>query len=141
MKIAYLKRVRKADHGTGGELVLKDLRTDKDLVLFTVERPWLDNKPFVSCIPTGTYTVKKRDGSNQDLKYPDAWEVLDVKHRWGILFHVANTPIDVVGCIGPNRALKIDANTIRGYHSRVAVDDMDKFLSDAGVSEFTLIIE
>lgn len=137
----YLNRVRKAAHGVGGELTLIDLNTEKDLVLFTVERPWLDNKPFISCIPAGSYTVRKRDGSNQDLKYPDAWEVLDVEGRWGILFHIANKPSEVVGCIGPNRALKMDANSINGYHSRAAVQDMDRFLSDAGVNEFTLIIE
>lgn len=137
----YLKRIRQADSGTGGELVLIDLETDKSLVLFTVERPWVNNMPFVSCIPAGSYTVRRRDGSNQGLKYPEAWEVLDVEGRSGILFHVANYPSEVFGCIAPNKALRMDVDTVRGYHSRVAVEDMDKFLSDAGVSEFTLIIE
>lgn len=136
-----LKRVRQADHGTGGELVLTDLKSEKELILFTVERPWIDNKPFVSCIPLGTYTVKKRDGSNADLKYPEAWEVLGVEGRSGILFHIANRPCEVYGCIAPNKALRLDADSVKGYHSGIAIAHMDTFLSSAGVSEFILTIE
>lgn len=137
----YLNRVRRSPKGTGGELTLIANATEKELELFTVERPWLNNLILKSCIRTGEYVVKKRDGLNRELKYPDAWEVLDVHNRTGILFHAANHPSEVFGCIAPNKALKIDSETVRGYHSVNAVDEMNQFLSDAGVTEFRLIIK
>jgi hypothetical protein len=62
----------------------------------TIERPWLDNKPNVSCIPAGTYTCKRVTRP----KHGECFEVQNVEGRSAILFHVANYPEDVQGCIG-----------------------------------------
>ena len=69
-----------------------------DLVLHTVERPWLNNAPHVSCIPAGTYPVQ--------FAFSERWArlvpmVLDVPFRSLIEIHVANIAKDVEGCIGP----------------------------------------
>lgn len=47
-----LIRVRSDDQGTLGFL----LNNDK-LICWTIECPWHDNRPFVSCIPGGEYEV------------------------------------------------------------------------------------
>lgn len=67
-----------------------------DTTLWTIERPWMDNKPFESCIPTGTYKVVPYSSA----KYPHVWEVTGVPERSKILIHVANYAHDVQGCIG-----------------------------------------
>ena len=69
---------------------------------FTVERPWLDNKPRESCIPEGTYKI--RLGTYNRGGYP-AYEVLGVPDRSLIKIHVGNTIDDVIGCIAPGKAL------------------------------------
>lgn len=70
-------------------------------VLYTIERPWLDNQPFKSCIPEGVYKVE----SYSSPKYPDVWEIKDVPERTHILIHAANYAKDVQGCIGPGMEL------------------------------------
>ena len=51
------------DTCTRGELELCIPTTEGHKVYYTcdvLENPWLDNKPYVSCIPTGTYGFEKR---------------------------------------------------------------------------------
>ena len=66
-------------------------------VFWTIEKPWKDNQPYVSCIPEGYYRLGRR---NSPRFGPNVWEVLEVPNRTHILLHVANTADDVVGCIG-----------------------------------------
>jgi hypothetical protein len=70
--------------------------------LATVERPWLNNASKISCIPEGSYTCVPRffnkDGYN-------AIEILNVPNRENILFHIANWPNDVEGCIGVGKTI------------------------------------
>ena len=79
------------EDATLGHLVLPDGK-----VFHTIERPWLDNKQYVSCIPEGIYTVAPYDSH----KFPDVWEIKDVKDRSLILIHVANWAFELQGCIG-----------------------------------------
>ena len=71
---------------------------------YTVERPWLDNAPFESCIPLGEYALKWKESPKFGLCY----EVQSVKDRTHILFHVANFPEEVQGCIGVGMSLMTD---------------------------------
>ena len=60
----------------------------------TLERPWLDNQPDVSCIPEGTYTVKR------DTVGRHQWfSVQDVVGRTFIEFHEGTKPSHSNGCI------------------------------------------
>lgn len=72
------------------------LRIDDDTELFTIERPWLGNKPFESCIPEGVYRCRRYSSA----RYPNTFEVCDVPGRSKILIHTANRANDVQGCIG-----------------------------------------
>jgi len=64
----------------------------------TVERPWAGNAPNISCIPEGIYPIKPRRYYRGGY---DAIEICDVPGRSLILIHIANTPTDVEGCVGP----------------------------------------
>lgn len=61
----------------------------------TLELTWKDNKKDVSCIPTGTYRIKKRFSE----KYKEHWHVQDVPERDMILIHFGNFNKDTRGCI------------------------------------------
>ena len=71
--------------------------TYNDEHFYTIERPWLDNKQNVSCIPAGYYKLGRVDSPRFG---PDTWEIKGVPGRTHILIHVANTSHDVIGCIG-----------------------------------------
>lgn len=91
-----------------GERSTLGIMTYKDKYFFTLELPWKDNKKRVSCIPEGDYTVVLRD-KNQSGKFKyDHLHILDVPNRSYILFHVANYPNDILGCIGTGKTTAKD---------------------------------
>lgn len=65
---------------------------------FTIERPWLDNRRMQSCIPVGTYEIKKRWTPRRGWHL---W-VSNVPGRTFILIHPGNDAlVDSHGCILP----------------------------------------
>ncbi|WP_444883512.1 DUF5675 family protein [Microbulbifer sp. PSTR4-B] len=79
----------------GPDATLGRLRV-RDCVFYTVERPWLGNRPFESCIPEGVYSCYPYNS----LRFPNVWELQEVPGRTKILIHTANYSADVQGCIG-----------------------------------------
>lgn len=76
------------------------LLLDYNPVAVTLELPWNQNKRNESCIPAGYYTCRRKIASSGKTGgLPDTFEVVDVKDRDGILFHVGNYPADTQGCI------------------------------------------
>lgn len=69
---------------------------------FTCENPWMDNVPYLSCIPCGVYRVTY--GRYHRRNYP-AWELHDVPGRTLIKIHRGNTADDVLGCIVVGKSL------------------------------------
>lgn len=65
--------------------------------LYTIERPWLANKKFVSCIPTGIYELEW--DSTGRIKYVP--RLRDVPGRSQINIHTANWANQLHGCIAP----------------------------------------
>ncbi len=90
--------------------------TQKVGKFYTVERPWLDNKPFESCIPTGEYSLNWHESPKFDWCY----EVENVEGRTHILLHVANYPTDVVGCIGLGLSLMGDRIAVGNSRAAMA---------------------
>ncbi len=92
-------RQAQMDFGTFGIMYLPD----SNLALCTVERPWLDNKLFVSCIPTGVYPLVlgefRRNTDDESDDYP-AYEIHEVPGRTNIKIHIANYPHEIEGCVG-----------------------------------------
>ena len=71
----------------------------------TLERQFLDNKPFVSAIPSGKYRLVKRAWGKYFTAYNSRWghefavEIADVPGRSGILVHAGNAHTDSTGCV------------------------------------------
>ncbi len=101
--------------GTFGLLVLPDGDT-----FATVEREWNGNQPFISCVPEGTYELlpakSPRWGKtfllhNPGLRvFPTAPSTEHEGDRWACLFHPANWPHELSGCI----AVGEEATLVRG---------------------------
>ena len=68
----------------------------------TVELPWRNNQPFVSCIPCRIYVVQWTWSPHFNRMM---YQVMDVPGRSGIRWHVANWARNLKGCIGPGRQL------------------------------------
>ena len=89
-------------HGTFGSLHM-----EKGWSCFTIEKPWINNKPFMSCVPAGKYELKETKYNRGGY---DAIALMDVPDRSNILFHVGNTAADVSGCIAIGSSLSMVAN-------------------------------
>lgn len=98
-----------------------------DETFCTVERPWIENKPFVSCIPEGCYELaptRYNRGGYRTL------EVADVEGRTDILLHRGNTYADVQGCIAIGTEFGPKGDMLGVWNSRIA---WSKFVNCCGV--------
>jgi len=75
-----LLRTDTSDQGTFGILVFGDE------FVYTGELPWRENKPNLSCIPEGRYTMRLRVSP----RYGRVFEIGDVPDRSYILLHQGN---------------------------------------------------
>lgn len=125
MKIT-LTRIKYADHSTLGVL---DLGKEK---LYTLERPWINNQPNISCIPDGFYTFKPHSGT----RFKNVWEVENVPNRSYILFHAGNTAKDTEGCVLVGEGLHHDEKGAYIINSEKALEAMRSILgSNGGIIE------
>lgn len=69
--------------------------TDRPLFA-TLELPWKDNKNDISCVPAGTYHVKKIYSTHFNR---NVFMLSNVPDRDAIEIHVGNTVNDIRGCI------------------------------------------
>ena len=100
---------------------------------YTVERPWLDNKQNVSCIPTGYYKLVRVDSPKFGK---NTWEIVDVTGRSHILIHAGNTAADVIGCVAIGMGLFPQLQGVSS--SRVAIENF--YLMTANLDEDEIII-
>jgi hypothetical protein len=88
MKTFELKRTYSTDRTTG------TLTGPNGYTGTTLERPWLNNRVSVSCIPEGTYQVRR------DRVGRFTWfAVQNVPGRTNIEFHLGTLPTHSEGCI------------------------------------------
>jgi hypothetical protein len=131
MKIIELNRIIDTEFGTFGTL-----QENKYTIAITLERRWLNNEQFVSCIPKGNYNCKLIDSSKGTLssgKFANkAYWVQDVKDRTEITIHVGNKLEDIEGCISVAR--KFAVNKIQD--SRLGMGDWMQHME--GEEEFIL---
>jgi hypothetical protein len=90
LPIVLLDRIHQDKNNTIGKL-------DE---LYTIERPWIDNKVRVSCIPEGEYLVLP-DNTGR-FQY---FSVKNVTNRSAIEIHPANYASELMGCIAPGLRL------------------------------------
>ena len=103
--------------GINGALFLNNKEICK-----TIELPWKENLRRISCIPEGTYFVKKRFSP----KFKWHIEIKNVKNRDLILFHPANNALkELNGCIAPVSELTGEG---KGIRSRIAFERLKEIV-------------
>ncbi len=116
---------------------------------FTVERPWMNNVPFESCIPEGIYVGVPHAGSsgkgiftmvNPDLQvYDNEYDIPGgiVGRFKCLLGDTANHPEQVLGCVGLGKGhawfkpRKCSAPYLCVSGSRTAKSELDALIKDA----------
>ena len=72
------------------------LKMPDDELLHTLECPWQDNEPWVSCIPSGRYSLAVWESP----KHGRCLKIIGCEpERTNCLFHAGNVVEDVTGCI------------------------------------------
>lgn len=105
---------------------------DSGVLAVTLERPWLNNKQQVSCIPCGVYICKRV----KSPKFGITFEVTNVPNRSHILHHSGNFVKDTLGCVILGVRFGKINNTIAVLDSKKAFNKfMDKLTN---VNEFKL---
>lgn len=108
----------------------------------TLERPWLDNKPEVSCIPADTYHCAYTNSihlSKLAGHAVDTYEVQNVPKRAGIRIHSASYYSQLEGCIALGYSL-LDINAdheLDLLNSRQAIKDFETLMNK---EQFDLVI-
>ncbi len=91
---AVLLRLRDTGNATLGILTL--YRKGKEVLNLTCMEPSdLFNLENISCIPTGSYKVKKHDSPN----FGQCLKIEGVRNRTNILIHAGNYYDDTKGCV------------------------------------------
>ena len=106
--------------------------------LHTVEKSWLNNEPFKSCIPPGEYTLTPFTRSNGDHVLALSGGTVSIEQdprfkRYAVLIHPANYATEVVGCVAPG--LHREGNMVT--HSRDAMMEIMNHISSTN----TIVIQ
>ena len=86
-----LIRVSKSDLCTQGVL-----RLNGWAFAITMEPPWRDNQPDISCIPADVYTCTRIISPH----FGETFEITGVPNRAHILLHKLNAVNETKGCVG-----------------------------------------
>lgn len=81
---------------TCGRFIMLDDNGDIVFQCASLELPWMNNMPDVSCIPLGNYYVSL---TNSPKFGPGTFSVNNVPGRSHILMHPANYTREIEGCI------------------------------------------
>jgi len=125
-----LARVQTGPEGTFGVMGL----AEEPPRWVTLERPWKNNEPFISCIPDGTYVLRP----HESVKFGRVWCVDQVPNRTAILIHPANLATELEGCIALGECYGSLQEHPAVVNSRQAVTEFHSML--AGLSDATLQI-
>ena len=110
-------------------------------VLFTsqgLERGWINNKRNVSCVPSGTFTLKLEWSPKFKTKL---WELYGVPNRRECKFHAANYWQELNGCIAPGVSQK-DINSdgfIDNFRSKIALNEFHRAMQGYSKAELRVI--
>ncbi|MCS7003802.1 MAG: DUF5675 family protein [Cytophagales bacterium] len=102
---AIIERQTYTDKQVLGELTLYNPNGQVLFKCKTLELPWRDNQPKISCIPTGNYRAVFRGANEGSGKYGNHYRIFqadgvsEVPGRSFILIHHGNTFWDIKGCI------------------------------------------
>ena len=118
-----------------------------ELICISMEKPWVDNIPYDSCVPEGEYGIQEYSSPKFGNTYCIVNHYLEVgmyegdageDTRYAILIHPANWVAQLNGCIAPGSSLTVLDNRWAVSASRVAMNKVFELI-EAGDSE--LVIE
>lgn len=144
-RLLILERFCYSENGTFGKFIDAEGR----FLCYTVERPWNDNVPGVSCIPEGTYKATPFDsphhGETFILENPDlhvykfeADKEQETDRCLCLLAHVGNYATSVQGCVGVGRYLSANGSTWMVTESSKTMEALREWWT--GVTEFEVEI-
>lgn len=104
-----LLRSGETEIATPGRLVTED----RELVLPTLEQPWWDNRPFLSCIPPGFYALEPYVSQSSGPTWRMVGETVGAVKadlggavtRYGCQLDRANHARQLQGCVAPGRRM------------------------------------
>lgn len=122
-------RTTKSDDSLIGEIFINGIK-----IGYSLELPWRNNKPRVSCIPAGHYTAFIRKAGTSQWSY-DVIQLYSVPGRTAIQIHRGNYPRNTLGCILPGTSKGL--NTV--WDSKTAMDQIMAAAEDANVITIDII--
>lgn len=114
--------------------VLGYLEMPSGPLLRTLERPWVGNRPNISCIPPGVYICQRV----QSPRFGETFEVTDVTGRTHILFHAGNFIKHSKGCVLVGLDTLIEKGELMVTNSREGFKDFMAALE--GEQRFKLVV-
>jgi len=110
---------------------------------YTVERPWNNNIPFTSCVPSGAYSLVEFDSPKYGLTYAMVGDTVSKYQsdlaRYACLLHAANWPHQVEGCIGIGEKLMYISGKLGVTNSKNSMKTLLKLMKEA--DDYTLTIQ
>ena len=100
----------------------------------TLELPWKNNEPFVSCIPSGIYTCNRI----KSPKFGNTFQIMDVPGRYDILLHRGNIKRNTEGCVIVGEQFEYLYNKVAVLASRKGFKEFMSKLK--GENAFSLLI-
>lgn len=85
--------------------------------LFTIERPWQNNEPYVSCVPPGVYPLEW----DTTGRIKNTVRLRDTEPRTQINIHAANRAEELHGCIAPGLNWQVNGQEASVTHSKKAM--------------------
>lgn len=94
-------------------------------IMYSIERPWADNRVNISCIPSGKYNVRYTMSPNKGV---ESYEIQNVIGRSGIRIDIANYVHELKGCIGLGLGICASYNHRGIINSEKAVKEFERLL-------------
>ena len=101
---------------SGPDCVSGYLLINDKAVCYVLEKPWLENIPEISAIPSGEYPASIRTDGTKGWRI----ELSNVPGRTNVQIHVGNTTADSRGCLLPGKT--IEDSLCKVSESKAAMD-------------------
>lgn len=125
--LLILQRQPLTGKATTGRFFMQRMGVTRPTDIYSLELPWRNNEPRVSCVPDGIYPMIWANSPRLKKK---TWRLQQVPDRDGILIHPANFVNQLLGCIAPGLAFEDlnDDGVIDITSSGVALMQLEKIL-------------
>ena len=135
MLTLFLER-EPTDTQTNGVLTMPSGRE-----FYTLECPWRNNEPFVSCIPDGAYLIEPWHSPTHGKCYIVSGGTVGKTQgvRTYILFHAANKVRELQGCIALGLGMRGDNLTNSAQAIKLFLDELNgnpAMLFISGVNDY-----